>query len=77
MVKGLKNGPTPQSPSQTFSYRRPGWGPAIYTINQLLQEFDAGDPEAAAGETAGERQRSDLGRKKSEGQLKEFLTLEQ
>lgn len=57
---------------------REAWlGPAICTISKLLQEFEAGDLEAATGETPGERQRSDLGRKKTEGQLKEFLTLEQ
>jgi len=41
---------------------REAWlGPAICTINKLLQEFEAGDLEAAVGETPGERQEEDRG----------------
>ena len=76
MVKELKNGPIPQSTSR-HSHAGGLAGPCNLYNQQTPTRVEAGDLEATTGETPGERQRSYLGRKKTEGQLKEFLTLEQ
>lgn len=71
MVKGLKNGPIPQSTSQAFSCGRPGWA---------LQSVQLTNSYKSLRQVTWKLQLEKLqvkDRKKTEGQLKEFLTLKQ